>query len=115
MTSCNHMVCHSCNGSQGAILQQDNNRPHKARVSQDWLHTVITLPWSAGSPEFSPIEHIWDHLGRRVGHATSLNDLTNYKQRYSKYGTKCLKTSYRTCMPQCPILSHRAFALEGVQ
>ncbi|GFW73879.1 transposable element Tcb1 transposase [Trichonephila clavipes] len=22
----------------------------------------------------SPIEHMWDHLGRRVGHATSLND-----------------------------------------
>ncbi|GFX37657.1 uncharacterized protein TNCV_1260941 [Trichonephila clavipes] len=27
---------------------------------------------------------------------------------------KCLKTSYRTCMHQCPILSHRTFALEMV-
>ncbi|GFW16388.1 hypothetical protein TNCV_442631 [Trichonephila clavipes] len=40
---------------------------------------------------------------------------TELEEGYSKYGTKCLKTSYRTCMPQCPIVSHRAFALEGVQ
>ncbi|GFY22255.1 uncharacterized protein TNCV_3298981 [Trichonephila clavipes] len=26
-----------------------------------------------------------------------------------------LKTSYRPFMPQCPIVSHRAFVLEGVQ
>ncbi|GFW81310.1 DUF4817 domain-containing protein [Trichonephila clavipes] len=35
-------------------------------------------------------------------------------QGYSKYGTKCLKTSYGTCMSQCPIVSHRAFVLEWV-
>ncbi|GFX98889.1 uncharacterized protein TNCV_1504651 [Trichonephila clavipes] len=35
MTSCNHMCCHSCNGSQG---QQNNVRPPTARVSQDCLH-----------------------------------------------------------------------------
>ncbi|GFX40122.1 transposable element Tcb2 transposase [Trichonephila clavipes] len=40
---------------------------------------------------------------------------TNQRQGYSKYGTKCLKTSYRTCMPQCLIVSHLVFALEGVQ
>ncbi|GFW75377.1 uncharacterized protein TNCV_4190311 [Trichonephila clavipes] len=27
------------------------------------------------SPDFSPIEHVWDHLERRVVHPTSLNDL----------------------------------------
>ncbi|GFW73824.1 hypothetical protein TNCV_1542781 [Trichonephila clavipes] len=25
---------------------------------------------------------------------------------YSKYGKKCLKTSYKTSMHQCPIVSH---------
>ncbi|GFU75635.1 transposable element Tcb1 transposase [Trichonephila clavipes] len=59
----------------GAIFQQDNGRPHTARVSQDCLHTVTTLHWSARSPDLSPIEHIWDHLGWRVGHPTSLNEL----------------------------------------
>ncbi|GFV95277.1 transposable element Tcb1 transposase [Trichonephila clavipes] len=59
----------------GAIFQQGNARPHTARVSQDCLHTVTTLPWPAPSPDLSPIEHIWDPLGRRVEHPTSLNEL----------------------------------------
>ncbi|GFX47682.1 transposable element Tcb2 transposase [Trichonephila clavipes] len=58
----------------GAIFQQDNARPHTARVSQDCLLTVTTLPWPARSLDFSPIKHIWDHLGRRVGHPTSLSE-----------------------------------------
>ncbi|GFV07193.1 transposable element Tcb2 transposase [Trichonephila clavipes] len=59
----------------GAIFQQDNARLHTARVSQECLHTITTLPWPARSPDLSPIKHIWDRLGRRVGHPTSLNDL----------------------------------------
>ncbi|GFV74298.1 transposable element Tcb2 transposase [Trichonephila clavipes] len=59
----------------GAIFQQDNARTHTARVSQDCLRTVATLSWFARSPDLSPIEHIWDHLRRRVGHPTSLNEL----------------------------------------
>ncbi|GFU72085.1 transposable element Tcb2 transposase [Trichonephila clavipes] len=47
----------------GAIFLQDNSRPHMARVSQDCLCTVTTLPWPARSPDLSPIENIWDHLG----------------------------------------------------
>ncbi|GFX60781.1 transposable element Tcb2 transposase [Trichonephila clavipes] len=60
---------------QGAIFQRDNFRPHTARVSQDCLRIITTLPWSARSPDFSPIEHIWNHLGWQVGHCTSLNEL----------------------------------------
>ncbi|GFY21574.1 transposable element Tcb1 transposase [Trichonephila clavipes] len=58
-----------------AIFQQDNSRPHTARVSQYCLRSVTTLPWPARSLDLSPMEHIWDHLGRRVGHPTSLNEL----------------------------------------
>ncbi|GFY09192.1 transposable element Tcb2 transposase [Trichonephila clavipes] len=31
--------------------------------------------WPTRSPDLSPIEHIWDHLGRQVGHPTILNEL----------------------------------------
>ncbi|GFS73995.1 transposable element Tcb2 transposase [Trichonephila clavipes] len=31
----------------GTIFQQDNARPHTARVSQDCLRTITTLPWPA--------------------------------------------------------------------
>ncbi|GFW19514.1 transposable element Tcb2 transposase [Trichonephila clavipes] len=78
----------------GAIMKQDSARPQTARVSQDYLRTVTTLPWPARSPDLSTIEPIWDHLERRVAHPTSLNELD---ERLSKYGTKCLKT-YKTYM-----------------
>ncbi|GFX36657.1 l-Fucosyltransferase [Trichonephila clavipes] len=47
----------------GAIFQQDYARPHTAKVSPDYLHTVTTLSWPARSPDLSPIEPIWNHLG----------------------------------------------------
>ncbi|GFW42868.1 transposable element Tcb2 transposase [Trichonephila clavipes] len=59
----------------GAIFQPDNARPHMARVSQDCLRTVTTLLWTDRSPDLSLIEYILDHLGRRVGHPMSLNEL----------------------------------------
>ncbi|GFV12251.1 transposable element Tcb2 transposase [Trichonephila clavipes] len=42
----------------GAIFQQVNARPHTARVSQDCLCTVTTLPLPARSPDLSPVKHI---------------------------------------------------------
>ncbi|GFT96371.1 transposable element Tcb2 transposase [Trichonephila clavipes] len=57
-----------------ALFQQDNARPHTTRVAQDHLRTVATLPWSALFLNLSQIEHIWDHLGWRVGHLTRLNE-----------------------------------------
>ncbi|KFM66907.1 Transposable element Tcb2 transposase, partial [Stegodyphus mimosarum] len=48
----------------GVVYQQDSAPPHTARVSQDCLRTVTTLPGPARSPNMSPIEHIRDHLGR---------------------------------------------------
>ncbi|GFV21249.1 transposable element Tcb1 transposase [Trichonephila clavipes] len=58
----------------GAIFQQVNAQPYTEGVSRNCLHTVTTLLWTALSPDLSQIEHIWDHLGRRVGHPTSLNE-----------------------------------------
>ncbi|GFW89466.1 transposable element Tcb2 transposase [Trichonephila clavipes] len=44
----------------GAIFQQNNARFHTVKVSQDYLHTVTSLPWPVRSPDLSPIKHIWD-------------------------------------------------------
>ncbi|GFW87248.1 transposable element Tcb2 transposase [Trichonephila clavipes] len=44
----------------GAIFQQNNVRPHTARVAQDFLRHFQTLPWPAHSPDLSPVDHVWD-------------------------------------------------------
>ncbi|GFS47245.1 transposable element Tcb1 transposase [Trichonephila clavipes] len=42
------------NGLPGAIFQQDNARPHTARVAQDFLRHFQTLPWPA-APLICPL------------------------------------------------------------
>ncbi|UYV62574.1 hypothetical protein LAZ67_2001132 [Cordylochernes scorpioides] len=41
-------------------------RPHTARISQQALQDVQMLPWPPYSPDLSPIEHVWDIIGRRL-------------------------------------------------
>ncbi|UYV79395.1 hypothetical protein LAZ67_17002463 [Cordylochernes scorpioides] len=53
-------------GVPNALYQQDNARPHTARISQQALQDVQMLPWPPCSPDLSPIEHVWDIIGRRL-------------------------------------------------
>ncbi|GFW57898.1 transposable element Tcb2 transposase [Trichonephila clavipes] len=63
------------NGLPGAIFQQDNARPHTARVAQDFLRHFQTLTWPARSPNLSPVEHVWDQLKRQMPSCHSVHDL----------------------------------------
>ncbi|GFY17916.1 transposable element Tcb1 transposase [Trichonephila clavipes] len=58
----------------GPIFQQDNARPHRERVAQDFLRHIQTLPWPSRSPDFSPPEHVWDHLKRQMPSCHSVHD-----------------------------------------
>ncbi|UYV78012.1 hypothetical protein LAZ67_15003191 [Cordylochernes scorpioides] len=53
-------------GVPNALYQQDNARPHTARISQQALQDVQMLPWPPYSPDLSPIEHVWDIIGHRL-------------------------------------------------
>ncbi|UYV83546.1 K02A2.6-like [Cordylochernes scorpioides] len=53
-------------GVPNALYLQDNARPHTARISQQALQDVQMLPWPPYSPDLSPIEHVWDIIGRRL-------------------------------------------------
>ncbi|GFV40999.1 transposable element Tcb1 transposase [Trichonephila clavipes] len=63
------------NGVPGAIFQQDNARPHTARVAQDFLRHFQTLPWPGCSPDLSPVEHVWDQLKRQMASCHSVQVL----------------------------------------
>ncbi|GFX51297.1 uncharacterized protein TNCV_2736481 [Trichonephila clavipes] len=59
----------------GAIFQQDNARPHTARVAQDFLRHFQTLQWPARSPDLSPVDHVGDQLKRQMPSCHSVHDL----------------------------------------
>ncbi|GFX40453.1 transposable element Tcb1 transposase [Trichonephila clavipes] len=49
-------------------VMQDNARPHVAKTVRDFCsaqHRQL-LPWVCFLPNISPIEHVWDLVGRRI-------------------------------------------------
>ena len=65
-----------------AIFQQDNARPHVARHTLNFLqaNNVNVLDWPARSPDISPIEHLWDHLGRKVREKNDVNGVRDLER-----------------------------------
>ncbi|GFT39619.1 transposable element Tcb2 transposase [Trichonephila clavipes] len=59
----------------GAIFQQDNSRPHTARVAQEFLHYFQSFPWPPRSSDLSPVEHVWDQLKWQMSSCHSVHDL----------------------------------------
>ncbi|GFV30734.1 transposable element Tc1 transposase [Trichonephila clavipes] len=55
-------------GLPGAVFQQHNARPHVTKTVKSHLDSqqVQFLPWPGYSPDMSPIEHVWDMVGRRL-------------------------------------------------
>ncbi|GFW18008.1 transposable element Tcb2 transposase [Trichonephila clavipes] len=48
------------------------------RIRQELLKTsyvIFRLPWSARSPDLSPVEHVWDQLKRQMPSCHSVHDL----------------------------------------
>ena len=71
----------------GAILQDDNTTPHRARVVTGFLqqYQVTQMDWPAHSLDLAPIENLWDILSRLVhdthSHAANLAQLFQFLQQ----------------------------------
>ena len=65
-----HAIVSRYAGATGlvCILTDDNARPHRATVVQQYLQaeTIDRMDWPARSPDLSPIEHTWDLLQAAV-------------------------------------------------
>lgn len=50
------------------IFQQDNDPKHKSSKARNWFQTnkVKLLQWPAQSPDIAPIEHLWEHVKRKL-------------------------------------------------
>ncbi|GFX26759.1 transposable element Tc1 transposase [Trichonephila clavipes] len=59
-------------GLATAIFQQDNARPHVARIVQRLFvsHQIELLPWPARSLDLSPIENMWSMVAQRLTQIT---------------------------------------------
>ncbi|GFU07840.1 transposable element Tc1 transposase [Trichonephila clavipes] len=66
-------MLNSCGmGLATAIFQQNNVRPHVARIVQRFFvnHQIELLPWMACSPDLSPIENMWFMVALRLTQIT---------------------------------------------
>ncbi|GFV12055.1 transposable element Tcb1 transposase [Trichonephila clavipes] len=60
-------------GLATAIFQQDNARPHVARIVKNFFinHQIELLPWPANPPDLSPIENMWSMVAQRLTQITT--------------------------------------------
>ncbi|GFV40854.1 uncharacterized protein TNCV_4391151 [Trichonephila clavipes] len=63
----------------GAIYQQDNARPHTARLSQQCLQGYDVLPWPTRSPDL--YKECLERAGRQLQPSRDTGELTAQMQR----------------------------------
>ncbi|RZC40588.1 DDE 3 domain containing protein [Asbolus verrucosus] len=92
-------------GLNDSLFQQDNARPYTVTASAAFLKGahIDILPWPARSPDLSPIEHVWDMLGKilqQLPHpSNNLDDLRQASRSLGQSPTRPIDNLLRS-MPR---------------
>lgn len=76
------------------VFQQDNARPHTAKVTKEWFEKrkIDVMEWPAYSPDLNPVENYWGYIVRSV--------YQNFKQYNS---VDELKVAIKKSVYECPL------------
>ena len=90
------------------IMMDDNARPHRARVVQEYLEreSIERMDWPAVSPDLNPIEHVWDQLqyrlSQRPNQPQTLDDLENaLREEWNNLPQQNLETLIMSMQRRC--------------
>lgn len=81
------VVPYAENMGDGFVLIDDNARPHRAGIVNDFLrdHGIERMDWPPLSPDMNAIEHVWSRMKlkmkEREGRMDNLDELMNAVQQ----------------------------------
>ena len=96
------------------ILQQDNARPYTVVDATNTLENVRILDWLARSPDLSPIELVWDEMGRRIrSYKPQPAIFKNWHSMCFRHNKKFRKIEFGSCLLPCHNVFKSVFVAVG--
>ena len=97
------------------IFQQDKEFPHVAHHTMNFLqaNNVNVLNWPAKSPDISPIEHLWGHLGRKVRERNNVNSAMDLERALHQEWNRIPMAVIRTLITSMRRLCVAVCAMNG--